>query len=296
MKAPALFKSGLVTAAALTVSVASAQVILEGDVLRVGVNTRGGLIDNNFAVGIGWAGEKDPNAFDFLKPNSGLEFFALGYNQAAAVSRYSAFTDDIFAETVQPNAGELLAHTVGDFQDLKFSQIISFDPSSNVIDFSITLVNEGQTALANVLYARGFDANPDSFLALAPTDQTPNTLNRIHGEGDIVTSAGPESGWMISIIAGQSEASHVASIGGQWTDPYSLLSGSSSLLNGNHVIAMAWDAGTLAPGASKTINFQYKVEPVPPVNVPDRVSTLALLALPMIGLAAIRLSRRRRRA
>jgi hypothetical protein len=61
---------------------------------------------------------------------------------------------------------------------------------------------------------------------------------------------------------------------------------------------MAWNIGTLGPGASATIDFQYRIADTEGgvTDVPDGASTLGLLSLAIAGLVGFKMRGRHGRA
>ena len=290
-RAPAfrpLFAIGL--AAALSAPAAFGQIVLEGLQIDVGVNNSGGLITTSApGTGIGVGPDRD-----LLTPTNNYEFYGLGYAGVQAAAGYFNFSG---ASTVDQSSGNLLkAVTTGVLGDLSFEQTLSFTSDSSVINFSVTLLNTSQSALNDVFYVRGLDANPDY-----PTDGDPFFAVQTHNvveSADRITSWGEQTGWAISIET-DSDVPHEALINEAWAgaDQDALL---LALLNpsgvnptqtyGDHSINVAWRVGTLGAGQSTTIKFQYQVHRVenpPPANVPDSGVTLTLLALPLAGLIAL---------
>jgi hypothetical protein len=262
-------------------------VVLEGDMLRVGVNTSGGLIDNHFTAGISFrespATPWQLDGPDFLTPNGAFEFYGLGHAAAEALGGYfnwsGAVTTDLSAGTLRKTL------TVGTLGDLRFEQTLSFQTDESVISFSVRLINQGASTLNDVFYTRGFDANPDYFLG---ADATTFATHNVIESPNLVTSWGPETGWAISIFS-DSTFPATPSVRSDWAgafQPSSLLVASDAGF-GDHSINMAWRIGTLAPGAEATVNFQYRIHRIIPA-VPDGTSTLTLVVLPLAGLLWLR--------
>ena len=277
------------------VPLAPAQVVLEGDLLRVGVNTSGGLIDNNYTAGI----EVLPGGPDLLTPNAPFEFYAMGHAGQQEGAKFFNWLPG--AVTTNQSTGTLLKTiTTGSMADLRFEQTLSFERESSVINFSVKLLNAGSTALENIFYARGLDANPDYYLGADATTLVTN--NVIAADGSRVTAWGPQTSWAISILT-DSTIEHLASIRHDWSDSFADGFDFSSLLapadagNGDHSINMAWNIGTLAAGAEVTVNFQYQIHQVSsPEAVPENASTLLLAGLGIGTCCFARLSRRRGRS
>jgi hypothetical protein len=266
---------------------AAGPVVLDGDVLRVGVNTSGGLVDNNFIAGISFrespATPWQLNGPDFLTPNGAFEFYGLGHASEQALGGYFNWSG---AVTTDVSAGNLRKTiTVGALGDLRFEQTLSFQADESVIMFSVRLINDGASTLSDVFYTRGLDANPDYFLG---ADATSFATHNVIESPNLVTSWGPETGWGISLFS-DSAFPATASVRSDWSglfQPSSLLVASDAGF-GDHSINMAWRIGSLAPGAEATVNFEYRIARIIP-GVPDGASTFALVLLPLVGLLWVR--------
>ncbi len=272
----------------------AADVILNGNFLRVGVNDSGGLIDSGFTVGIDYdkTGTSSWTGFDFLKPGTPYEFYSVGYNDTSAQAGYY-YGNPLGSTTTDTSAGGILStHTAGGvFGSLGLKQDLSYAAGSGFIDFSVTLTNMSDVALSKVVYARGLD--PDQDVYAGGGYPTTNIIQ----SGDLVTGSAPITDWTIGIFSNSAYA-HTPTIQSNWPngEPYHLLTPHNDG-NGDWSINMAWDIGTLAAGASATIDFQYRIAQtkggVTHPGVPDSTSTLGLLGL---GIAALAASRFRRRA
>ncbi len=277
----------------LSITSAQANVVLEGNYLKVGVHTSGGIIDNAFNTGITYdeTGTGTWTSLDFVKPGSPFEFYSVGFNGYYNSAGYSN-GNNFGATTTNTSAGSTLStHTTGSWSSIGLSQDMWFGENSGTINFSVTLTNIGTFAISDVVYARGLDPDQDSYV-YGSSYTTNNIVN-----GNLVTGSGPYSDWTIGIFS-DSLIPHTPSIRSDWSyNPYGLLAPVNDG-NGDYTINMAWNVGTLAAGQSSTITFQYRIAETqgevvnPPSSVPDTGSTLGLITLSLAGLAAF--SRRRR--
>ncbi len=104
-----------------------------------------------------------------------------------------------------------------------------------------------------------------------------NTINTI--APGAVSARGPLSGYVITIK--DLEGTGVPGISYWWDrNPYNLLLGPNDG-NGDNTINMAWNIGTLEPGRSYEIDFQYVISVVP---VPGTIMLLASGLLGLVGL------------
>lgn len=269
-------------------AVHAGDVILTGNVLKVGVSDGGSLIDSAFTVGINQSPNHDGvfPPYDFLKPGTPFEFYSIGANNSSATQGAGDYATNQFGgTTTNTSSGTLLStSTTGThWGDLAWNQSMSFGLNGGTIDFSVTLTNTGNTTLGNVVYARGLD--PDQDVYAGGGYATTNTIVN----GNLVTARAPITDWTIGIFS-DSMYAHTPSISGAWyTNPYTL----QSPINdgyGDNTINMAWNLGSMDPGASKTVTFQYRIaethgEVENPDAVPDSGSTLLLLGIAFAALA-----------
>lgn len=276
-------------------SVNAADVILTGNVLKVGVNNTGGLIDSGFTVGINYSqtGNSVFPSYDFIKPGTPFEFFSVGVNGSWNDQGYNP-GNAFGGTTSNTSAGSVLsAHTTGiTALGLDITQDLSFTQNGGTIDFTVTFANNNTFALNNVVYARGLDPDQDVFAGggYPTTNAIPN--------GNLVTGSAPITDWTIGIFT-DSMYAHTPSVQAGWdTNPYNLLTPRNDGY-GDYTINMAWNLGDIAAGASKTVTFQYRIaetkgEVVDPdgPSVPDSGSTVALLGLAMLSMVGFNLRRK----
>jgi hypothetical protein len=265
----------------------AADAILTGNVLKVGVNDSGSLIDSGFNVGITWdsTGTGTFGSLDFLKPGSPYEFYSAGYtgvtgDPVTGVGAYYNGSNAFNAITANTSSGGTLSTlTTGNLNGaLALSQVLSYGANSGTIDFSVTLTNTSGDTLNNVVYARGLDPDQDVFGGGSYSTQNDIISN------DLVIGTGLATSWTIGISTNSSYA-HAPSIVSGWpyTDPNGLQTNFSGITSeyADDSINMAWNIGTLDSGDSATINFEYIIGPTvgDVTGVPDAASTLSLLVL-----------------
>lgn len=264
----------------------------DGQYLRVGISNSGGLIDDGFVVGIDYdkTGTSTWTGFDFLKPGTPFEFYSIGVNGAWQAAGYDS-GNNFGATTTDTSAGSVFsAMTTFAYGDLTGVQTMSFASGAGTISFNVVLTNSGSTAL-DVVYARGLD--PDQDVYAGGGYPTTNTIVN----PDLVTGSAPITDWTIGIFSNSSFA-HVPGVSAPWSqDPYNLLTGPNDGF-GDYTINMAWDLGTLAPGAQAAFGFEYRIAEtqggvVNPGAVPEP-GTMLLMGTALAGLfgARRRLSRK----
>ncbi|WP_020585613.1 PEP-CTERM sorting domain-containing protein [Desulfobacter curvatus] len=254
--------------------------ILEGDFLRVGVGTGGGLIDDDFIVGIDYdsAGNGAWTTYDVLKPGSPFQFNSIGVNGSWAASGYEN-GNNFSATTTETSAGTTLStSTTGAYGGLSYSQYLYFDETSGVIHFTITLANITDSILEDVVFATGFD--PDQDVYAGGSTYTTNTI-----ESDRVVAYGSVTGWGTAIVG-----DGVMTISSFWNqNPYALATTSVNDGSGDYTINMGWDLGDMAAGAVATINFDYALGTdssghTDPAPIPEP-ATVLLFGLGILGIA-----------
>jgi len=250
--------------------------ILTGNYLHVGVSESGGLIDDAFTVGIDYdkTGTSTWTTWDFLKPGSPFEFYSIGVDNSWKAAGYS--TGNSFgASTTGTSAGTInSAVTTGAYGDISFQQKLSYADSAGAIDFQVQLTNTSTTTPHALVYARGLD--PDQDVYAGGGYPTTNTIVN----GNLVIGSAPITDWTIGIFS-DSAVPHVPTVDAPWDqDPYHLLVPHSDGY-GDYTINMAWDIGTLAPGASTTLDFQYRIaETAGEVITPDTTGPVSTIPAP----------------
>jgi len=239
----------LVVSALLSVG-ASASVNLSGDYLQVGVGSGGVLVNDELTLGV----KLDPNGTgsysiaDFTLPGTPFEFYSLGVGGTYVGTSVPGW-DSFGGSTVDQSwDGQRNADTSARWDGLGIYQNMWFNADESTIHFLVTLTNtNANTTLENVAYARGADPDQDVF-----TYSDFNTNNTIDASG--VTGTGPWSGWTMTLkdVSGGG----VYSVTGWSQDPYALLAG-GNVGNGDYTIGCAWDLGSIAPGAEKSVAFDY---------------------------------------
>jgi hypothetical protein len=257
--------------------------VLEGDYLKVGVSNSGGLIDDNFDIGIDY--DKTGNAawtsFDVLKPGTPFQFYSIGVNGSSQEAGYYS-GNNFGATTTNTSVGTInSAKTTGTYGALIFEQNLYFDDLSGIIHYSVTLFNAGNTDLTGVAYATGFD--PDQDVYAGGDYDTVNTIGT-----DRVVAYAPVTEWGTAIIG-----DGVKSVDQGWdTNPYNLVTEHNDG-NGDYTINMAWEIGDLAAGASKTINYDYALGTDDSGHTVPEPATMLLFGTGLAGLAGARLRRKK---
>ena len=275
--------------------------IVAGDYLRVGVDTSGGLIDDAFTVGIDYdiTGTSTWTTWDFLKPGSPFEFYSIGIGGVWDNAGYT-LGNPFGGVTTDTSSGAMNStRTTGSALSgtppgLDFVQDLSYHDGDEIIAFMVTLTNTTNDPMYDVVYARGLDPDQDVYAGGGY-----ETDNEIPGGAwsDLVYASAPVTDWTIGIWS-DSSYPHQPSVDAGWdTNPYALLAYHHDG-DFDYTINMAWDIGTLAPGASAAIEFEYRIgetryEVEDPDGLVPEPATIGLLGCGVVGIA-LRLRRRRK--
>ena len=258
---------------------------MTGPYLNVGMSNTGGLIDDNFNVGL----QFDPtgtgnftNAPDILKGGTPFEFYAVAINGVDEGANGFMFQPNTHYVMTSTKAGPLFASTAGVVGGLAISTQTAV-VSAKAILFDVNFINF-TSAPMTVQYARGLDATPDSGFGSL------KTVNSI-GAG-MVTALGPLTGIAISIVdlSGGGVPTIQAAGSGPFGWATSLAALSIPQAAGNYGLSdssinMYWNLGTIAPYQGKEISFEYELAAVTPVPVPP---SLMLFAPGLFGLVGLR--------
>jgi hypothetical protein len=257
---------------------------MAGSYLNVGMSNTGGLIDDNYNVGL----QFDPtgtgnftNAPDILKPDTPFEFYAVAINGVDEGPNGFGFNNSNYVMT-STKVGPLVASTAGVVGGLAITVQTTVVSGKEVL-FNVDFINFSGAPM-NVQYARGLDAKPDYELGSS------STVNSI--SAGMVTALGPLTGVAISIVdlSGGGVPTIQAPTSGGYGWATSLATLSIPMKAGNYgdsdsSINMYWNLGTIPNLASKDISFAYELSAVTPVPLPP---ALLLLAPGLFGLVGLR--------
>ena len=155
----------------------------------------------------------------------------------------------------------------------------------SVIAISTTLTNLSSSLLSGLEFLRTTDPDPDV-----------NAFGSFFTENSVLSDnqacgTGPDSGQTICIFS-DSSVTHKAGVNGTtgadapWTEsPAVYLSGTNDG-DGDYAIGMGFDLGSLASGASDTIDYSYRfgaTKEIASGDVPEPTS-IALLGVAILGL------------
>jgi hypothetical protein len=301
-------------AVAISMQKANAQdTVLTGNTLLVGINNGGSVVEDTVGgptptspfIGIQYDATGTGNyslGYDFITPGDPYQYFAVGVNGSYAANSYD-HGNPLGLSTANTSSGTTLqtTSTGGSFGGLGISQTMSFQKSgagSGIMAYSVTLQNTTGATLNNVAYSTGLDPDQDVYF-----DGNYATANTITGK-NYIYATGLATAWTIAIAntsAYTPTGTWIADQGWDYggdTDPYTTTYGtaSGSLVGpgsnyADDTINMDWNLGSLLPGQSIVLNYDYVIAGTPAEAegaVPDSASTLGLLGLALVGVGAVR--------
>jgi hypothetical protein len=309
---------GLALGVMAATTAAAAPITLTGNFVQVGISDVGTLGSNfndppgmlhdptgtgNFAPG------GTPN--DYLTPGSPHESFAINSTQSGFRFNDNNSGSPDFATVSGPTVGGLagfdnVAQWSGTIAGLvTIHNLYFFNDNDERVNVRTTIT--ALTDLTNLSFARSVDPDPD--VNLFNNFDTVNTRgNGTLDPTDLVSSRGQQTGLFLALLnlSGNTYA-HNTGINGNCCgadDPANVLLGYGSVFPatsiGDDGLHMAWLIGSLASGASATINYAYVfgadistvvVTPGPTTAVPEP-ATIALIGA---GLATLATRRRARK-
>lgn len=264
-------------------------VVLKGNYVEIGVNNNGALI-NDFTLGVGTGLRFDPTGSgnfgnnDLLLRGLPYAFYSVGTAFGASSAIYGSNT--FGTTTVDDSAGASLHATTtgGSFDGIGFTQRISFDASQSVVQVAVEFRNGSANPVTQLVYGVGFDPDPDS---TSNSSTATDNLIGAQGKGASVTATGPKTLVGITLAdtttAGTSYGVFASIRKNKTTDPYNLNAAVDDG-NGDNTINLGYNLGTLNPGDSKTINYEYRLFAAP---IPEPGSYAMMLAgLALVGFGA----------
>lgn len=264
---------------------------LQGRYVEFGVSDNGALIDLGSKVGLRFDPTGQTNftgRSDVVNQGLPYAFYSLGTNYAATSAIYTSNTFN--STTTRPNPASLNLETSGGtFGGLRLTQRMHLDPNRTTLAVDVELVNFTQNPVDHVVYAVGLDPDLDNGNGFST-----GTINTLGDRS--VTATGPLSKNFIrledvTVAPGVQPA--VPSIrAGKTTDPYNLLipANDGAGQAEDNTINLAYDVGSMAPGASRLISYNYVLGPAP------EPAALAMLPAGLALVGGLALRRRRRQA
>ncbi|MEH2329294.1 DUF4347 domain-containing protein, partial [Nostoc sp.] len=263
-------------------TVSGGDVFLGGEFIELGVKGDAGFFGtaaskpanffgtsarNNIGLSIDPDGYQTGSTFsyDVFLPGSPYEGWSIGYQQSDktySLENAGARSTQIASTTADTSSGNTLAATVtsNTTQNVSVVQTYSFDYTQDYWKTAVTITNNSATAIDNLRYARAYD--PDNARDSGGSFTTTNTIvNTIAADGKVILSAqvpssdssfatyGARPSYFISF-----DPSARAFLGS--TDINSLSTGTKGeTVTQDSNISLWFDIGTLAAGASKTVQF-----------------------------------------
>lgn len=220
---------------------------------------------------------------DFFMPGSPEERWAIGYkeggNPTTASNAFLSGSEDIADNTVtnQSSGSKLQATSEGTYDNkLKTTQVISFNQSEKFFKNEVTVKNVSGSTLDSVRYMRSFD--PDNTVDQGGEYETRNSIpfTQQAGDGKAVVIADTSLSDSDPVFVANSSRSpilfyssdnraRVSTFGFSNDDPYEPDAYDEALPKGTAVdddqaITIAFDVGSLAPGASQTVVYYTSLD------------------------------------
>ena len=267
---------------------AMADVTLIGDYLKVGVNDGGSLI--NFATLTGL--QFDPtgtgnfnSTHDIITPGNPFAFYGIGINGDYAVAGGGLSANPFHSVTFSASGnGNNFALTVGGtYKGLQIQQTLSFAKDSNVIHTTVVLTNTTTASLNDVVYGVGLDPDQDAYAG------SHNTQNSILGQGvdASVSATGPLSNVAITLSNTSGWAATNANVSHWTTNPYDLTGPVINSGNGDSIINLGYNLGSIAAGSQRSLGYDYTISSVSAVPEPGTYGMM-LAGIGLLGLVARR--------
>ncbi|MDB5813342.1 MAG: hypothetical protein JWN23_459 [Rhodocyclales bacterium] len=273
-------------------------VVIQNSSIKAGVSDFGTLgSDSNTSPGILFdpTGTSSYGINDFLTPGTPWEGFYItaagGYSQFSNNTTTGGYHGGTTFGTTSPTSitGSSASWTSTSLDgSLKVTNTYTLTTvgGQSIIAISTTLTNLSSSLLSNLEFLRTTDPDPDvnafgSFF----------TVNSVLSDNQ-ACGTGPSSGQTICIFS-DSAVTHKAGVNGTtgadapWSrDPSTYLSGTNDG-NGDYAIGMGFALGSLASGASDTIDYSYRFGATKEIasggTVPEPTS-IALLGAAILGL------------
>jgi hypothetical protein len=293
----------------LALCVAGAQaapLVLQDNWVRAGVSDLYGTLGSNGTVSPGIlfdpTGTSAYGINDFLTPGTPFEGFYLTASGANWGNNNDGDNTGInspyILTALSATHATAESTTTDGVLSIKHEYTLSRVSTQSVITIKTTITNTSATAVTNLKALRTLDPDPDvNAYGVFNTINTVPTPSRACGEG-------ARTGEVICITTSSAAYSPRAGVSRSWsTDPAVYLAGVNDG-DGDWTIGLAFDIGTLAPGASAVLDYSYllsdkldNIIPVVPTTAASAIPTLnelalALLALTLAGGATLGLRRK----
>ena len=218
---------------------------------------------------------------DYITPGTPFEGFSVGYNSSTLHNNNSDYmsSSPITGSYTNLSTSSLLDLTWQGTKVGFFDISHKFSLTSTGQNLNITTTITALSDLTGVQFLRVVDPDQDSSTDL-PTSSTSATNNTrgldSYPETDIVCASGAVRADLKVCLYSNSSETHNTAISPSWSiTPSTYLAGSANA-NGDYVIGVAANLGSLSTGTSKTFTYSYLFSS----SADSLVSSLALLAGP----------------
>ena len=284
-----MYIKSLLSGVCLAMAGATAQavplVIADGYV-EAGVSDVSGTLGSNMATPPGIlfdpTGTSNYGVNDFLTPGTPFEGFYLvadggltwsSNNSVGSAEFVSPFTLTQLSPTRVTAASRSIDGALGLLHDYQLSRV----GTRSEIQISTTITNLSGAPITGLKLLRTLDPDPD-----VNTYGSYDTVNTVPSSAR-ACGTGTQTGQTICLYAMSTSFSPSAGVSGSWSmNPNVFLAGVNDG-DGDYTIGLAYDLGTLAPGASVTVRYAYLLSDT--LGGTNPVAVPALGPLGLVGLS-----------
>ncbi|RVU31075.1 hypothetical protein [Neptunomonas marina] len=273
----------------LSATPVSASIIIEGDYLRTAVSQNGTLgYGGKASPGIQYdtTGQRQFGDKDYLLPGRPWEVFSIYSTQSSLLVNSNEGPTDLAGTLNDVSIGspyDMAVDWQGQNAFFSLSTLTFLDDDSEQINFITTIT--AKTPLTELQFLRAIDPDPD-----ASTINSHRTMNQRgdnqYSANDWVVSSGKDSKLSLGLYSSD-DLFHNTGVTFPWSvNPEDYLKGSQSE-EGDSVIGLAFDIGTLNTNESVSFTYSYRLESDRPVAPPStNVPLPATAGLFLIGLVS----------
>jgi len=294
MKMKKVFLGAVLIALPCLLTANATPIIMEGDFVKTAISDDGTLgYGGNVAPGLLHdAAGTGTFGFDYLTPGSPWEIFSVFSDQSGLLINNNAGSDAISGTLTDISGASAYDNAVnwtGLFGSLfSISTDTYFNSGDERVSFNTTIT--ALDDLTGLSFLRAIDPDPDNYPGGSPSTNNGRGFGSILPK-DLVHSVGAISGLTLGLFS-DSSVTHNTGITGAWSaNPADYLAATNNG-NGDNVIGIAFDIGSLKSGDSSSFDYHYVMgDNLNSLDIPTDVpepSTFAIFALGIMGLVSRR--------